>query len=107
MLIVALNLLGIKLFGEIEVRPPLPEPVPLVPPRLTRALLSTLQFWASFLKIVVLAGLIILGLIIDLGGVPGVGRIGFRCVHSPSQSNLGSRRGRAEPSRAQSSAASS
>ncbi|GAA5906463.1 hypothetical protein JCM8208_004668 [Rhodotorula glutinis] len=52
-LIVALNLLGIKLFGEIE-------------------------FWASFLKIVVLAGLIILGLIIDLGGVPGVGRIGFR-----------------------------
>lgn len=52
-LIVVLNLLGIKLFGEIE-------------------------FWASFLKIVTLAGLILLGLIIDLGGVPNVDRIGFR-----------------------------
>ncbi|GAA5847632.1 hypothetical protein JCM5353_004163 [Sporobolomyces roseus] len=48
----ALNMLGIKVFGEVE-------------------------FWASFAKIVVLSGLIILGIIIDLGGA-GVDRIGFR-----------------------------
>ncbi|GAA5940465.1 uncharacterized protein JCM15063_002335 [Sporobolomyces koalae] len=51
-LIFALNLLGIKVFGEVE-------------------------FWASFLKIVVLTGLIILGIVIDLGGA-GTDRIGFR-----------------------------
>ena len=32
----------------------------------------------SLFKIIVLTGLIILGLVIDLGGVPGQGRIGFR-----------------------------
>ncbi|GAA5824668.1 hypothetical protein JCM3770_005625 [Rhodotorula araucariae] len=53
LVIVLLNLLGIKLFGEIE-------------------------FWASFIKIITLSGLILLGLIIDLGGVPNVDRIGFR-----------------------------
>ncbi|GAA5950994.1 hypothetical protein JCM21900_004122 [Sporobolomyces salmonicolor] len=52
-IIVGLNLLGIKVFGEVE-------------------------FWASFLKIIVLVGLILLGIIIDLGGVAGVERIGFR-----------------------------
>lgn len=46
-------MLGIRAFGEIE-------------------------FWASLFKVVVLAGLILLGLIIDLGGVPGQERIGFR-----------------------------
>ncbi|GAA6061863.1 hypothetical protein JCM10212_001296 [Sporobolomyces blumeae] len=51
-LIFLINLLGIKVFGEIE-------------------------FWASFAKIVVLTGLIILGIVIDLGGT-GVDRIGFR-----------------------------
>ncbi|BGP41989.1 amino acid transporter [Rhodotorula kratochvilovae] len=51
--IVMLNLLGIKLFGEIE-------------------------FWASFIKILTLTGLILLGLVIDLGGVPNIDRIGFR-----------------------------
>ncbi|TXT15544.1 hypothetical protein VHUM_00047 [Vanrija humicola] len=52
-LVIALNLLGIKWFGEVE-------------------------FWLSLLKVVTLTGLIILGLIIDLGGVPGQERIGFR-----------------------------
>lgn len=33
---------------------------------------------ASLFKVVVLTGLIILGLIIDLGGVPGQERLGFR-----------------------------
>lgn len=73
-LIVVLNLLGIKLFGEIEVL------LPLTTRSLSCLLTcsSFLQFWASFLKIVTLAGLILLGLIIDLGGVPNVDRIGFR-----------------------------
>lgn len=52
-LVFAINLLGIKWFGEVE-------------------------FWLSLFKITVLTGLIILGLIIDLGGVPGQDRIGFR-----------------------------
>ncbi|SDA01462.1 BZ3500_MvSof-1268-A1-R1_Chr10-1g02690 [Microbotryum saponariae] len=52
-IIIVINLLGIKVFGEIE-------------------------FWLSFFKIIVLTGLILLGWIIDLGGVPGQGRIGFR-----------------------------
>ena len=45
--------MGIKWFGEIE-------------------------YWLSFIKIITLTGLILLGLIIDLGGVPGQERIGFR-----------------------------
>ncbi|SCV73881.1 BQ2448_6311 [Microbotryum intermedium] len=52
-IIIVINLLGIKVFGEIE-------------------------FWLSFFKIIVLTGLIILGWVIDLGGVPGQDRIGFR-----------------------------
>ncbi|GAA5918751.1 hypothetical protein JCM6882_007723 [Rhodosporidiobolus microsporus] len=51
--IILVNLLGIRLFGEIE-------------------------FWMSFLKVVTLTGLIILGLVIDLGGAPNGDRIGFR-----------------------------
>ncbi|GAA6009966.1 uncharacterized protein JCM10292_005484 [Rhodotorula paludigena] len=52
-IIVLLNLLGIKVFGELE-------------------------FWASFLKLVTLTGLIICGLVIDLGGAPNGERLGFR-----------------------------
>jgi len=51
--VILINCMGIKWFGEIE-------------------------FWLSFIKIITLTGLIILGLIIDLGGVPGQERIGFR-----------------------------
>lgn len=51
-LVIAINCLGIKWFGEIE-------------------------FWLSLIKIITLTGLILLGLIIDLGGVPGQQRIGF------------------------------
>ncbi|GAA6037372.1 hypothetical protein JCM8097_008535 [Rhodosporidiobolus ruineniae] len=50
---VLLNLLGIHVFGELE-------------------------FWASFIKVITLTGLILLGLIIDLGGVPSQERLGFR-----------------------------
>ncbi|TKA56660.1 hypothetical protein B0A53_01855 [Rhodotorula sp. CCFEE 5036] len=50
--IIGLNLLGIRVFGELE-------------------------FWMSFVKVVTLTGLIILGLVIDLGGA-GNDRIGFR-----------------------------
>ncbi|KAE8233512.1 hypothetical protein CF326_g1449 [Tilletia indica] len=51
--ILLLNLGGVKLFGEIE-------------------------FWLSFIKIVTLTGLIILGICIDLGASPSGDRIGFR-----------------------------
>lgn len=51
--VIAINTFGIKAFGEVE-------------------------FWLSLIKIITLTGLILLGLIIDLGGVPGQERIGFR-----------------------------
>lgn len=51
--VISINCLGIKWFGEVE-------------------------FWLSFVKIITLTGLILLGLIIDLGGVPGQERLGFR-----------------------------
>nr|ODN85718.1 amino acid transporter [Cryptococcus depauperatus CBS 7841] len=51
--VVAINCLGVGWFGEVE-------------------------FWLSFIKIITLTGLILLALIIDLGGVPGQERIGFR-----------------------------
>ncbi|KAK8858403.1 hypothetical protein IAR55_002630 [Kwoniella newhampshirensis] len=51
--VIAINCLGIKWFGEVE-------------------------FWLSFIKILTLTGLILLALIIDLGGVPGQERLGFR-----------------------------
>lgn len=50
--VIAINCLGIKWFGEVE-------------------------FWLSLVKVITLTGLILLGLIIDLGGVPGQPRIGF------------------------------
>jgi amino acid transporter len=42
-----------------------------------------IEFFFAILKILLVVGLIILGLIIDLGGVPGVERIGFRYWKSP------------------------
>lgn len=51
--IVILNNLGVKVFGHIE-------------------------FWMSFMKIVILIGLLLFSLIIDLGGGPTGDRIGFR-----------------------------
>ena len=42
-----------------------------------------IEFFFSLLKIVLVVFLIILGLVIDLGGVPGTDRIGFRYWKSP------------------------
>jgi amino acid transporter len=50
--VLAINILGVRYFGEVE-------------------------FWLSFLKIITLTGMILLGFIISLGGVPGQDRIGF------------------------------
>lgn len=36
------------------------------------------EFWASSFKIIVLCGLIIMGIVLDLGGGPKHDRIGFR-----------------------------
>jgi L-asparagine transporter-like permease len=41
------------------------------------------EFWFALLKILFIIFLIILGLIIDLGGVPGTPRIGFRYWKDP------------------------
>jgi amino acid transporter len=51
--IVAINILGVAFFGEIE-------------------------FWMSTCKVLVLVGLLLLGIILDLGGGPTHDRIGFR-----------------------------
>lgn len=42
-----------------------------------------IEFFFSLLKIILVVFLIILGLVIDLGGVPGTDRIGFRYWKSP------------------------
>ncbi|KAF8902130.1 dicarbixylic amino acid permease [Gymnopilus junonius] len=52
------NLLGIRVFGELE-------------------------FWFSALKVISLTGLILMGIIIDLGGNPKHDRIGFRYWDAP------------------------
>ncbi|CAE7096409.1 unnamed protein product [Rhizoctonia solani] len=52
-LIFFVNLLGIRVFGELE-------------------------FWLSSIKVLALIGLILMGIIIDLGGNPQHDRIGFR-----------------------------
>lgn len=41
------------------------------------------EFWFALLKIVFIIFLILLGLVIDLGGVPGTPRIGFRYWKDP------------------------
>lgn len=56
--VVITNLLGVKVFGELE-------------------------FWMSGLKIIALTGLIIMGIVIDLGGNPKHDRIGFRYWQHP------------------------
>ncbi|KAJ9127568.1 hypothetical protein QFC24_000977 [Naganishia onofrii] len=56
--IVAINILGVAFFGEIE-------------------------FWMSTCKVLVLVGLLLLGIILDLGGGPTHDRIGFRYWKNP------------------------
>ncbi|KII88578.1 hypothetical protein PLICRDRAFT_41765 [Plicaturopsis crispa FD-325 SS-3] len=58
-LICAINLLGIRFFGELE-------------------------FWFSTIKVITLIGLILMGIIIDLGGNPRHDRIGFRYWQHPN-----------------------
>ncbi|KZS99289.1 hypothetical protein SISNIDRAFT_448178 [Sistotremastrum niveocremeum HHB9708] len=53
------NLLGVRVFGELE-------------------------FWFSSIKVIALIGLILLGIVIDLGGNPKHDRIGFRYWHAPN-----------------------
>jgi len=57
--IFVVNLLGVRVFGELE-------------------------FWFSSLKIIALIGLLLMGIIIDLGGNPEHDRIGFRYWHTPN-----------------------
>lgn len=49
----AINLLGVRVFGELE-------------------------FWFSSIKVITLIGLLLMGIIIDLGGNPQHDRLGFR-----------------------------
>ncbi|GHJ86723.1 hypothetical protein NliqN6_3125 [Naganishia liquefaciens] len=56
--ILAINILGVAFFGEIE-------------------------FWMSTCKVLVLVGLLLLGIILDLGGGPSKDRIGFRYWKDP------------------------
>lgn len=60
--IVAINLLGVKFFGEFE-------------------------FWLSSVKVLVIVGLIILSLVIALGGGPNHDRTGFRYWSNPGAFN--------------------
>jgi len=53
-----INLLGVRVFGELE-------------------------FWFSSLKVISLIGLLLMGIIIDLGGNPKHDRIGFRYWRAP------------------------
>ncbi|TFK29894.1 dicarboxylic amino acid permease [Coprinopsis marcescibilis] len=57
--IFVINLLGVRVFGELE-------------------------FWFSSIKIVALIGLLLFGIIIDLGGNPEKDRIGFRYWREPN-----------------------
>ncbi|KAJ6496630.1 amino acid permease-domain-containing protein [Mycena vitilis] len=57
--IVLVNLLGVRVFGEME-------------------------FWFSSIKVVSLIGLLLMGIIIDLGGNPKHDRIGFRYWKAPN-----------------------
>ncbi|TFY83895.1 hypothetical protein EWM64_g116 [Hericium alpestre] len=53
-----INLLGVRVFGELE-------------------------FWFSSIKVITLVGLMLMGLIIDLGGNPRHDRLGFRYWNHP------------------------
>ncbi|EED78597.1 predicted protein [Postia placenta Mad-698-R] len=57
-MVFAINLLGVRVFGELE-------------------------FWFSSIKVVTLIGLILMGIIIDLGGNPEHDRLGFRYWDHP------------------------
>ncbi|KAF8344211.1 dicarboxylic amino acid permease [Cantharellus anzutake] len=57
-LVFLVNMLGVRVFGELE-------------------------FWLSSIKVITLTGLILFGIIVDLGGNPKHDRIGFRHWHSP------------------------
>ncbi|KAG7092416.1 hypothetical protein E1B28_008772 [Marasmius oreades] len=57
--IFVVNLLGVRVFGELE-------------------------FWFSSIKVISLIGLILMGIIIDLGGNPMHDRIGFRYWNPPN-----------------------
>ncbi|EGO01263.1 hypothetical protein SERLA73DRAFT_105899 [Serpula lacrymans var. lacrymans S7.3] len=57
-IIFSVNLLGIRFFGEFE-------------------------FWSCSIKVIALVGLILMGLVIDLGGNPQGDRIGFRYWRYP------------------------
>ncbi|KAF8522939.1 amino acid transporter [Hysterangium stoloniferum] len=56
--VVGINFLGTRAFGECE-------------------------FWFASIKVITIVGLIILGLVIDLGGAPDKDRRGFRYWHNP------------------------
>ncbi|KAF8163259.1 dicarboxylic amino acid permease [Crassisporium funariophilum] len=58
-LIFIVNLLGVRVFGELE-------------------------FWFSSIKVLALIGLLLMGIIIDLGGNPMKDRIGFRYWNAPN-----------------------
>lgn len=47
------------------------------------AIYGEVEFWFALLKILFIIFLILLGLVIDLGGVPGTPRIGFRYWNNP------------------------
>ena len=54
----SINLLGVRVFGELE-------------------------FWFSSIKVITLVGLLLMGIIIDLGGNPKHDRLGFRYWKHP------------------------
>jgi amino acid transporter len=56
--VIIINFLGARAFGEAE-------------------------FWFATIKVITIIGLIILGLVIDLGGAPDRDRLGFRYWHHP------------------------
>ncbi|KAI9729454.1 MAG: hypothetical protein M1834_006835 [Cirrosporium novae-zelandiae] len=61
-LILALNIFAVSIYGEAE-------------------------FWFASMKIITIVGLLILALIIDLGGAPGEGRLGFHYWKTPGAMN--------------------
>ncbi|TFK76493.1 dicarbixylic amino acid permease [Pluteus cervinus] len=58
-MVFVVNLLGVRVFGELE-------------------------FWFSSIKVISLIGLLLMGIIIDLGGNPKEDRIGFRYWKAPN-----------------------
>ncbi|KAG5353955.1 hypothetical protein C0989_011443 [Termitomyces sp. Mn162] len=58
-MVFTVNLLGVRVFGELE-------------------------FWFSSIKVIALLGMLLMGIIIDLGGNPRHDRIGFRYWRAPN-----------------------